>query len=538
MQFLLLICLMMVCLPLDWPAPPFGAGAAGSALLSGLVVLAQVIAAGLIARAATRRVEARPEEREAIARRYAAARNYFFFVQLAAFALCLWGLGWGRAAWELGRVSSGGRSFLVPGGEMLVLAPFLLAQLGAWAFFFDADRAFHTLLAPEGHRGRFWSRGGYVAFLFRQQLILVFAPLFLLMGQQGLERLYPEIMQWEWLPLASLLILPTFLVFFPLFLPPLLGLRPMPAGPVRARLEANARRLRFRYSQIYLWDTRGGVANAMIVGVVPWLRFVVLTDRLLEDLTDDEVDAVFGHEVGHARHGHILYYMLFLMLSFLLLGALVQEARSADEALWRESRTLVLVAPVAVMAAYMFAVFGYVSRRCERQADLFGCRAVSCSAHHCGGHDEQTALPEGGSGLCAAGIDAFIRALRRVEDVNGLARDRPRWRGAGLRGRLHWVFRLLTGWLHTWQHSTIPKRTAFLERVMRDPAVERRFQRRVWLLRWAIALSLAGALAALGFAKGWDVLLMDEREGSVLQAAHHPGAPFTSRPVPEDPEEP
>src|SRR5947208_8027930 len=87
-------------------------------------------------------------------------------------------------------------------------------------------------------------------------------------------------------------------------------------------MDARARPLRFRGSDLLLWDTHGGVANAMVAGPLPWVRYVFLSDRLLEGLTPDEVEAVFGHEVGHVRHGHLLYYMAFLFLSLTLLAVL------------------------------------------------------------------------------------------------------------------------------------------------------------------------------------------------------------------------
>ena len=64
-----------------------------------------------------------------------------------------------------------------------------------------------------------------------------------------------------------------------------------------------------------MWDTRGGVANAMVAGPLPWVRYVFLSDRLLDELTPGEVEAVFGHEVGHVRHGHFFFYAAFMLLS-------------------------------------------------------------------------------------------------------------------------------------------------------------------------------------------------------------------------------
>jgi STE24 endopeptidase len=508
MQFLLLICLMMACLPVDWPAPPERLGLRGSVACTGLLVCFLLLVAFAIARYSVSRMNRHPESRDAVASRYGSARTWFFFANLGAFAVSLLVFGWGWSANQLCTFPIRGRVTLAPGGELLLLAPFFLVQIGSWFFFYDVDRQFVLSSSSPERTQRFWSRGGYVLFLTRQQLVLVFVPLFLLMGQQGIERLYPEAFRSDWVALISVLTLPAFLLIFPLLLPALLGLRPLPPGPLRDRLSANARRLHFRYTQIYLWDTRGGIANAMIVGIIPWLRFVIFTDRLLDDLRDDEVDAVLGHEIGHARHGHIIYYALFLTLSFVVLGALIQSLRLIDDSFWREHRTLLMIGPVAVMGAYMFSAFGFLSRRCERQADLFGCRAVSCADDHCDGHDFLTEYPEYGRGLCRTGIEAFIRGLQRVEEVNGMSRPKMGWRGVGIRGKVSWIFNLLTGWLHTWQHSTIPKRIAYLQRVAADRRVEERFQRRLWRLRWAIMIALVGVLAALIRWRGWDAVML------------------------------
>src|SRR5207245_1434738 len=97
-----------------------------------------------------------------------------------------------------------------------------------------------------------------------------------------------------------------------------LGLRPLPPGPLRSRLEGVARRLNCRCSDILLWRTHDSLANAMVTGVSPWLRYVILTDRLAEHLTGPELEAVFGHEVSHVKNRHMLYYMGFVVVSLAL----------------------------------------------------------------------------------------------------------------------------------------------------------------------------------------------------------------------------
>ena len=84
-------------------------------------------------------------------------------------------------------------------------------------------------------------------------------------------------------------------------------------------------------------------------------------------------------------------------------------------------------------------------------------------------------LLPGGRGLCPTGIRTFIEALERVVRINGISRNRP-------------------GLLQSWQHSTPAHRIEFLQRVLADPTIEPRFQRRVYLVKWTVVLVLGGLL--------------------------------------------
>ncbi len=330
----------------------------------------------------------------------------------------------------------------------------------------------------------FWSRGAYVAFHLRQNLAFVFAPLLLLISMKGLHRLYPDgkdTLAATLLGIAGFSLTGAVIIFMPWLLRLALGLRPLPPGPLRSRLEATAKRLRFRSSDILLWNTRRGVANAMVAGVVPWVRYVVLTDHLISELTPDEVEAVFGHEIGHVKHHHMVYYLGFLILSMFLMFLVTEWLAFYLPVLDHIDKTFTALPLVAMLGPYIFLVFGFLSRRCERQADVYGCRAVSCTRSDCFGHEEGLDLAPRGQGLCPTGISTFIEALEKVARLNGMSRDKP-------------------GLLASWLHSTIARRVAFLQDVRRDPAVERRFQHRVGLVKWALFLGLLAAFGAFWFA--------------------------------------
>jgi hypothetical protein len=143
---------------------------------------------------------------------------------------------------------------------------------------------------------------------------------------------------------------------------------------------------------------------------------------------------------------------------------------------WRDWQQVPLMLS---LGAYVFLAFGFVSRRCERQADLYGCRAVSCGRPDCAGHDPDVPLAPAGRGLCPTGIRTFISALEKVAAVNGISRRRP-------------------GWLQAWLHGSIARRVEFLQGVLLDRAIAARFQRRVGLLKWALVAVLTAGLVGLG----------------------------------------
>lgn len=500
MPFLMLMLLALACLPENWPQPLAWFGVTDGysfeevfAVLTWGGVGLLVALARRIARRTQQRLYLEPDQREHILFDYLRRRRFHYLGVCVYLLLAVYGLGWGWTVQSLMTVESDARPgrLLAPGAELLVVAPFFASLVLSWGMFYAAERAAHLTAPPAVALAPYWSRWAYVRFHLRQNLALIVVPLLFLIVDKGMRRLYPDA-EYDWgFKAASACLLPVLFIGLPWILRLALGLRPLPAGPLRDRLEACARRLGFRCSNILLWDTHGVVANAMVAGILPWLRYVLLSDRLIAELTPAEIEAVFGHEIGHVKHRHMFYYLGFLFLSLTVvtgLWGLLANALFADPNGYLPfSRDLEMVPLVAIAGAYIFVVFGFLSRRCERQADIFGCRAVSCSRPDCCGHAGAEVLAPGGHGLCPTGIRTFIDALEKVAHVNGIHRHRP-------------------GWLQSWQHSTIARRVEFLQRVLADPGLEPRFQRTVALVKWGLLLVLVATLWALGTSQGWDKL--------------------------------
>ncbi len=146
---------------------------------------------------------------------------------------------------------------------------------------------------------------------------------------------------------------------------------------LNARVEEIARRHGIRYRRISVWYTRGvRIANAAVAGLIPSGREVFVTDWLLHQLDDDEIEGVLAHELGHIKHRHLWVYLLFSFSYFgaylLLFGAL----RTVLPSFLSQG----VLGPILLVASFFYLYFvlllGFVSRRLERQADLFAVRNI------------------------------------------------------------------------------------------------------------------------------------------------------------------
>lgn len=175
-------------------------------------------------------------------------------------------------------------------------------------------------------------------------------------------------------------------VLYPrLILPIFNKLTPLPEGALRERLFRLADRTGFKASTIEVMDgsKRSGHANAFFTGFGRFRR-IVLLDTLLNQLTEEETEAVLAHEVGHYRRGHIPKMLATsAALQFAGFGAIAALARSA----WFNpgfgfpegelAPAFLLFALTSGLVTFWFAPLGNrVSRKHEFEADAFAREAM------------------------------------------------------------------------------------------------------------------------------------------------------------------
>ncbi|MDF1577305.1 MAG: M48 family metalloprotease [Desulfobulbales bacterium] len=218
-------------------------------------------------------------------------------------------------------------------------------------------------------------------------------------------------------PLFLLLLISVAIIWYPALLVRLFGCTAMPAGEARSRIERFAGRQGIRFGEICLWPiVEGKVLTAGVVGFVGRYRYLLITPALLEALSEEELEAVVAHEIGHVKKHHLLLYiLLFLGFAFLiqlcvqpLLTILLTTPWVYDFLLSYEGEPLTLVAiltggPFVIAALVYFRyVFGFFMRNFERQADHYSFRVMGSVA-------------------------PLISVFRKISLMSGKGRDAPCW---------------------------------------------------------------------------------------------------------------
>jgi STE24 endopeptidase len=189
--------------------------------------------------------------------------------------------------------------------------------------------------------------------------------------------------------IAPVLIMPLFYHFVPLS-----------DGTLKDRILGLCKRTGVHVRGIFSFDLSKNTkkANAAFTGIGQSRR-IILSDTLVKNSSEEEIETVFAHELGHYCFGHIRTGIItetFSTFAGLYVAALLYDlSRTA----WGFSSAADLAAlPLLGLWLSLFGlatspIGNIISRRHERQADAFAVETT---------------------GKC----DAFISALRKLSDMN------------------------------------------------------------------------------------------------------------------------
>jgi STE24 endopeptidase len=412
------------------------------------------------------------------------------------FAFGVFGLGWGVVVHKaLGFEAL--RTAQLPGLLLATLPP-MAAWMGLWWSQYPAEIALReqSLLgaleadlpihAPPRFRDYFASN-------LRLRLLFTAVPIFLVVLLRDLVLLGARSSHLNigegWLELSATIIpLSIVFVFAPEILRRVLDTEPLEDGRLRRKLEAMCARSHMKVQDILVWRTHNNMGNAAVMGVVPQMRYVLLSDLLLESMTDDQIEAVFAHEMGHVVHRHMPWFVVFFITIMVALegGAewLDKMGFLSDLPEWTK--------PIIVSAGFCWVLllFGFLSRRFERQADVFAARTMQSMQPGVPAETSRSHVGEYGSKL-------FASALQRVAAINNMPTGSyRRWEG-GVRKRFAFLMERASDLAHHWLHGSIKERQNYLKRISTNPAQTFRFDRFMLNLSLTLLFLLAASSAFL-----------------------------------------
>ena len=407
-------------------------------------------------------------------------RAYRLLVLLAS-GLVLKHVGWAALAYDL----AGHGAWDAP-AMAIAAGPFVLLCGVSWTAVYWADRVLRVALFEQAGAivatGE-WTLPRYLEFMFRQYLLVMLVPMLVLLGIEDVLS-HTGLSPTGGLPGFAVFLATTvgIVVFAGLWVRMCWRTQPLPEGDLRRRLYGLAERAGVRVGNVLVWRTNNTIANGAMIGMIGPFRYIMITDALLLSMTQapEEVEAVFAHEIAHVKYRHTLLY------AGLLLGAVGAGYMAGVVAAWLSDTSWAPdVAAGIALLVYLAMVFGYISRRCELEADLYAVRATECpagcsppsSGYAAGeaapGAEEWAAAPYG-NGLCAHRVQALSGALRRIARLNGMAYSAQGWR-----------------------HFSIARRCAVLDGLLANPAGVAAYERSIRRLkRVALAASFAIAIAA------------------------------------------
>src|SRR3954451_19403843 len=170
-------------------------------------------------------------------------------------------------------------------------------------------------------------------------------------------------------------------VLFPIFY----KFRPLENDSLRERLTRLSEKAGTRVRGVYEWklSEKSNKANAALTGLGATRR-IILADTLLQNYSEDEIEAVLAHELGHHVHKHILKSIgvqaLVTLAGFWAANFVLHIAVER----WHMFETLsdfanmpLLVLVATVLSLLLMPALNAYSRFNERQADRYAFRSIS-----------------------------------------------------------------------------------------------------------------------------------------------------------------
>src|SRR5437867_3227753 len=195
-------------------------------------------------------------------------------------------------------------------------------------------------------------------------------------------------------------------VLFPIFY----KFEPLEDEELKSRLVLLSERAGTRVRGVYKWklSEKSKKANAALTGLGATRR-IILADTLLDQYSDDEIEAVLAHELGHHVHRHIFKSILvqagITLAGFYLANEVLRyavERGNMFETMSDFANLPLLVLVATLLSFLLMPALNAYSRFNERQADRYCFQSV-------------------------ASVEPFIRSMNKLAEQNLAEKTPSRW---------------------------------------------------------------------------------------------------------------
>ena len=278
--------------------------------------------------------------------------------------------------------------------EMALAIPMMGSVWLSWLVIYDGEKALRV------HDGEAYKQRLALAFERLRTLTgLMLVPLALLfLSRDFLALLFPDGLAPPSMFVSAMVFLFGLLVVYPVLLSRTWKTQALPQGSLRRKLEAAAAEAGFYNEKVRVWNTSSTVLNAMMVGTFPRSRRVILSDRLLDCFEEDEVVAIYRHELGHLIYHHQsmrLALMLVPLLGLMAVAVLCFPDTGQPSFSLPVQAVGILMATGVLSLIYYGQVVARFNRKSEIQADIYAVVDLTGS-------------------ICIRRADAYCRALLKM----------------------------------------------------------------------------------------------------------------------------
>lgn len=322
-----------------------------------------------------RNSEMQPNQREGILKRLSLCHSA---VWLIASLAIIWAVRWQdvvRGNWGLDQWPVL--------DEAIILAPIVFSLVASWAIFYEIQHAIASANLDRSEKTKKsivkQSRAAFVSIRFRVYFLMILVPLAIVVLARDLapwvDTLSPQF-RWALYGTAGL----AMLGGIPFLLLLMWKTTRIENADLKSELLATCKHHKLYVHDIRVWKTDNQIVNALVAGVVPRLRVILMSDALVKFFPRHELLAILRHEAGHLRLWHLPTRIGFSVLPLLALA--IDERNSHGAIANIESMLVGAGLPVGtglplLMLLYLFyAVYGlsWLSHQMEYEADIYACQ--------------------------------------------------------------------------------------------------------------------------------------------------------------------